>query len=196
MGRKPLSQEQRALTKQKLFETSNRMIAENGIEHLSIRSLCNEVGISYSSFYDYYESKDDLIISKLGALDCFVQEHEDTQLRSADAVENLSRYIRLYAEFADTHNMDVIREVYRMQLYGGRRRFDDRPAHRILQRILEEGLESGQLRSDLSLEDAKRMVLAYCKGIVIDWCSHNGEYPLTEFATIAAELFVSSFQKI
>ncbi|MEG0854733.1 MAG: TetR/AcrR family transcriptional regulator [Angelakisella sp.] len=197
MGRKPLSKEQRERTRQQLFEASNRMIAEHGIERLSIRTLCNEVGITYSSFYDYYKNKDDLIASKLGALDSYFVAHEDELLRNEDAITNIKNYIQLYSDFSSERNLDIIREVYRLQMYRIilNTQNPHRPLYTILHRILLEGLEKNQLRDDISIEETTRIILSFCKGIVIEWCICDGSYPLSEFSATAAAVFSASFCK-
>lgn len=183
MGRKPLSQEYKDTIKEKLFETSNKMIREGGIENLNIRSLCKEVGISYSSFYDYYKNKDELIAAKIDAMDRYYVEHEE-ELKNDDVEENIKRYIMIYAEFASTRNIEIIREVYRMQMYGVFKKEEriERPLQAILKRILIEGVEKKQLPETLHIESAERMILALCKGMVVDWCSSNGEYSIIDSA--------------
>lgn len=183
MGRKPLSQEYKDAIKEKLFEVSNRMIVESGIDKLNIRTLCKEVGISYSSFYDYYNSKDDLIAAKIDAMDKYYMSHEN-ELKSTNAKENIERYIMIYAEFVSTRNLEIIREVYRMQMYGVFKKGPEvkRPVQIILRRILTEGVENKQLPENLSIDDTSRMILSLCKGMVIDWCSCNGEYSILDSA--------------
>ena len=190
MGRKPLSQAKREETRQKLFETSNRMIAEGGIENLNIRSLCKEVGISYSSFYDYYKNKDELIASKSDAMDRFYVENEAARLRNGNFYLDLKNFILLYSEFAGSRNIEIIREVYRMQMYSILKRSyqKERPIRSILERIIQEGIERKELPENINVKDTERMILSFCKGVVIDWCACDGEYSITEFTKSAVNI--------
>ena len=199
MGRKPLSQEYKDAIKEKLFEVSNRMILETGIENLNIRALCKEVGISYSSFYDYYNSKDELIAARIDAMDRYYISRE-SELRSANAKENIEKFIILYAEFVNMGNLEIIREVYRMQMYGGVKKVpkEERPLQTILKRIITEGVENKQFSEDLSIDDTSRMILSLCKGMVIDWCSCNGEYSIIDSAKsiISASTLLSNEEEL
>lgn len=187
MGRKPLSQEQRETTRQKLFETSNRMIAEGGIDNLNIRSLCKEVGISYSSFYDYYKNKDELIASKSNAMDQFFVDNEAERLHNEDFYLDLKNFILLYSEFVSSRNIEIIREVYRMQMYSILKRSpkEERPIRSILKRIIQEGIDRKQLPENINIEDMERMILSFCKGIAIDWCACDGGYSIEDFTNSA-----------
>lgn len=50
-------------SKQQLLKAAKEIIAEEGIEHLSIRDLANRVGIAVGSVYNYFPSKAMLLFS-------------------------------------------------------------------------------------------------------------------------------------
>ena len=184
MGRKKLSDEQRAKTKEELFEVSRKMIDEEGIDNLNIRDLCKKVGISYSSFYEYYENKDYLIAARVDLIDDFFKENEKEYLSSSDFNENLRNYIILYSKFAQSKNIEIVREIYRMQVYNiiDYDRYYNRPMIKILEGIIKDGIRSGQVSEDVPINNIIRMIISICRSTVIDWCFSNNEYNIVEFS--------------
>ena len=192
MGRKPLSEEKIQETKELLFRISNRMIQQKGLESLNIRALCKEAGISYSSFYQYYDSKDDLIAEKIDALDEYILKNRESRLCSEDTLANIREFIRIYAEFSGTRRYQIIREIYRIQLtnYTIRDTITHRPLFTVLSDIVQQGLDSNQIRKDLSKEEIMEMILSYCKGMTFEWSLHEGNFDLSAFAANSSSVWV------
>ena len=192
MGRKPLSEEKIQETKDLLFRISNRMIQEKGLESLNIRALCKEAGIAYSSFYQYYDSKDDLIADKIDALDDYILSNRDSRLDSEDQLDNIREFIRLYAEFSGTRRYQIIREIYRIQLtsYTKKEKISGRPFFRLLSDIVQKGLDRDQIRNDLTKNEIIEMILSYCKGMTFEWSLHEGNFNLSDFAAHSASVWV------
>ena len=58
----PFTEEQRSAIRQKLFESAQRHALSDGVQRTSLDTLTSEAGISKSSFYKFYESKEQLFI--------------------------------------------------------------------------------------------------------------------------------------
>ena len=192
MGRKPLSEEKIRETRDLLFRISNRMIQQKGLESLNIRALCKEAGIAYSSFYQYYDSKDDLITEKIDALDDYILKNRESRLGSENQLDNIREFIRLYAEFSGTRRYQIIREIYRIQLtsYTRKEKLSGRPFYLLLSDIVQKGIDNGQIRKDLSKEEILEMILSYCKGMTFEWSLHEGNFSLPDFADHSASVWV------
>ena len=48
----------------------------------------------------------------------------------------------------------------------------------ILRELIEQGLETGELQSDDTLEEIIDFFLIVYRGVVFDWCVYDGEYDL------------------
>ena len=59
---KAYSEEEKETIHQQLMEEGIKLFHENGKKTLSIRELTKRVGISQGGFYNFYESKEELII--------------------------------------------------------------------------------------------------------------------------------------
>ena len=58
----PFTEEQRSAIRQKLFESAQRHALSDGVQRTSLDTLTSEAGISKSSFYKFYESKELLFL--------------------------------------------------------------------------------------------------------------------------------------
>ena len=58
----PFTDEQRSAIRQRLFESAQRHAVTDGIQKTSLDTLTSEAGISKSSFYKFYESKELLFL--------------------------------------------------------------------------------------------------------------------------------------
>ena len=58
----PFTEEQRSAIRQKLFESAQRHALSDGVQRTSLDTLTSEAGISKSSFYKFYESKEALFL--------------------------------------------------------------------------------------------------------------------------------------
>lgn len=58
----PFTDQQRSEIRQRLFESAQRHAISDGVQKTSLDTLTSEAGISKSSFYKFYESKEQLFI--------------------------------------------------------------------------------------------------------------------------------------
>lgn len=87
--------------KNELIETAIRIISEKGFDHLSLRNISSECGVSHNAIYRHFESKEKLIetcrnfvtVCLMNRLNKAVEDSES----SADALEKLScAYVAFY----------------------------------------------------------------------------------------------------
>jgi AcrR family transcriptional regulator len=78
------TREQRKLrTAEQLTSTSRRLTAEHGLNGFTVEQLCEEVGISRRTFFNYFPSKDDAVIG--------AEQGEDLERFAAAFLERGSR---------------------------------------------------------------------------------------------------------
>ena len=61
MGRKPMTEEQRAKMRARILEAARTRFLEEGLDGLSMRSIASLVGVSSMTLYLYYESRQDIV---------------------------------------------------------------------------------------------------------------------------------------
>lgn len=61
MPRKPLTEEEKSIVREKAAVAARRIMDEHGTEKVTIRAIAKEVGMSAMSLYTYFENKADIV---------------------------------------------------------------------------------------------------------------------------------------
>jgi AcrR family transcriptional regulator len=146
-----------------LTRAAARLFAEKGYHGTSIGDLAQAMGVQKGSLYAHIESKEDLLweVAREGAerfhaaLDAVLEERALDRIRAA-----LRAHLRVVAEQVDTATVFVREWRYldgarREQFLEERRRYEER-----WRALFREGVEHGELRTDLDVETAVLLTLS------------------------------------
>ncbi len=106
-----LRERKRRLRRHSLVEVARRLTLEHGLNGFTVEQLCDEVGISRRTFFNYFPTKEDAILGSSedrlpeGLLDDFVDSG-----RTTPPVPLLEALTLLFIEIAD--RMGISREEY------------------------------------------------------------------------------------
>ena len=70
----------------------------------------------------------------------------------------------------------------------------DRTYFKLLQQIVREGQQRGQLRTDLSGNEIVKGYAMFERGLMYDWCLCNGEYALARYAGQMMPMFLQGYR--
>ena len=183
-------------TKQNIYATARILIAEKGFDNVTIEEICRTTGISKGLFYHYYKSKDDIIIE--GYSEC--DEYFDTHVRNSLVEEN---YLNRIVEFIDFQilyayemGLDIIIQAYKSQIQHGNDFFisEKRTITVLLNEIIQKGQQKGDINSGISSDYITNFILRFSRGLLYDWCLHNGDYDIKSTAHEAVERLVKLFK--
>lgn len=106
MGRK------RILTKEEILIATGKLIKEEGIHGVHFKKLSDELQVSRSTLYEYFNNKEDLILSYLkNMMEDMNRKIEDLP-SDIEPNDKLYRLLYTFLEHAETHNIDqMIREL-------------------------------------------------------------------------------------
>lgn len=92
--------------KEASVQVARELIAEHGIEQLSLREVARRLGVSHQTPYRHYPSRDHLLAEVMRR--CFVNfaEHLDLRLRSNEPVVELGAMGRLYLAYAQANPLE------------------------------------------------------------------------------------------
>ena len=71
----------------------------------------------------------------------------------------------------------------------------DRYYIKLVKKIIAEGMEKGEIREDISVEDLAHHVLVLERGIIMDWCIQNGSFSLGYYGTNSFDLYIDFMKK-
>ena len=85
---------------------AQQVIAERGIEHLSLREVARKLGVSHQAPYKHYPSRDHLLSEVMRR--CFqgFAQHLDARVRFDDPAQDLASLGRQYLAYAQQHPLE------------------------------------------------------------------------------------------
>jgi len=147
----PLTEEEIYRRRHEIFRSSVTLIFKQGFASTSMQEIAQAAGVGKSTLYDYFPTKDHVLLfifeEELGIL----QEHaEDIAVQAIPAQEKLTKILETHLEFL-IKNKDFNREISlhasHLEQVGQRRILKKRYAYQdLLRGILEQGVQEGVFR--------------------------------------------------
>ena len=161
--------------RKQIVDTAIRTIAARGYAGTSLAGIAREAGISKGVISYHFEGKGELVEEILSRLMREPAEFIKKRVEACEgANEKLSAYVAANFEFAQSHRNELLALV---DLWGrrdsseGRNRFDAgayEPSRRYLSRILQAGVDSGELTA-VPLATMATIVQATIDGVLLQW---------------------------
>jgi AcrR family transcriptional regulator len=147
----PLTEEEQRRRRKEIFDTSVHLFLEKGFNETSMREIAEAAGIGKSTLYDYFKSKDEVLITyfeeeiqKITERAKYITEQDLTiseKLRKimvmhlAYLVDNKNLYLKL------TFEAQRLSFQSQQQIQTARHAYQD-----MLRTLVEEGIQSGEFR--------------------------------------------------
>jgi AcrR family transcriptional regulator len=150
---------------------------EQGIEDTTIEQICRRADVSVGSFYNYYKSKDDVIVSAFKSADQYFEEVVTKEVDGLGFEDQISTFFLHYAKYNVQQGLHFVKNLYNnsdQKLFVSSKRY----MHSFLLDIIKGGQESGKLSNEISPEELEHFLFIVARGVVNDWCLYDGEYDL------------------
>lgn len=137
----------------RLIKTARKILLEEGQRNFSLRKIARETGVSATSIYLHFDSKDHLIhVLMEESIDQLNNRLEKSIQESTDPIEKLNILARVYVEFAldNTEEYQIIYMVSsdQMSRYPKEKFRKARRGYEIVTEVLEEGVRKNLLDED------------------------------------------------
>jgi AcrR family transcriptional regulator len=175
-----------------IIDAARKVIIKYGSEHVTVKKIAGEVGISEAAIYRHYKSKRDILsflIENIGELMA-----EDISLAAAGKFENrlqlLDNVIKNHLSSIEQRkgiSFQVIAEIISL----GDKKLNKKASQVIgtyidqLKNLITEGVSTGEIRKDVSPDAAALILFGIIQGIVNLWALNNyGFDPQEKFASV------------
>jgi len=102
MPRKPLTEEEKSVVREKAAVAARQIMDEHGAEKVTIRGIAKEVGMSAMSLYTYFENKADIVTYlQIQAVDELSAELSAAAARAGSQESLVAALGRAYVAFAE-----------------------------------------------------------------------------------------------
>jgi TetR/AcrR family fatty acid metabolism transcriptional regulator len=185
-------------TRERIINSARRLFAEQGYQKTTIVDISRQAGLSEAALYEYFQGKEDLLLT---IPDLWVSEmlkDVDEQLFGIKgAVNKLRKYLWWYLRRVEQSPLDA-KIVYLFLktnanfmstgVYANVKRFYAR-----LLEIFEEGIRSGELKADLDARLARDIFVGTTDHIITRWLLKDMAYSVFENIDPLFELLTRSF---
>ena len=185
-------------TKGRIIEAAWRLFYRQGYDDTTVEEIIEESGTSRGSFYHYFEGKDALLSSVSYLFDQKYEQLMETMDPSMNRFDQLMYLNReLFAMIENSISLDLLARLYSSQLItrGEKHLLDhNRTYFKVLRRIVLEGQERGELRSDVTVSEMVRVYTMCERALIYDWCLSGGDYSLLQYARSVMPMFFQGFR--
>jgi AcrR family transcriptional regulator len=176
-------------TKEKLLSASLQLIKDKGYPNTTVRDICAAANVSIGTFYSYFPTKNDLFFSIYLDADEYFSDSVAFMV-TGSATEKIIDYFRYYAQLNMNTGLDLMKILYQSDNPFFAKH---RPMQRVFENIIEDGLKSGELKSNLNATKIVDFFFVIARGCCYKWCLFNGEYDLEkeilEYVRVALSAF-------
>lgn len=172
---------------QQIIEAAAKLIFKYGSEHLTVKRIAKEVGISEAAIYRHFTSKKSILSFLLSHIEETLIRDISPESASAEPVtlDTIQKTIGNHFSAIDLRkgiSFQVIAEVISI----GDRKLNKQASQAIakyisrLKELLAEGVRDGAVRKDIDLDASATLLFALIQGLVNIWSLSDSNFRLTE----------------
>ena len=176
-----------------IVDAALKLIAEQGIQHLTIRNLSTAIGVTEAALYRHFPGKTEIIQAMVSR---FEEDVDDIgELRGWAAIEAaLVRRTELVLAKPDLARVVFAEELFKDSpeieqiLHGMMQRH-----YKIMEQHFQEAVEDGAIRADIPMDTLFRLILGPLRLLIKQWGLSGGSFDLCakrdEMLSLMKELF-------
>lgn len=185
-------------TKGKIIKAAWKLFYEQGYENTTVDEIIAQAKTSKGSFYHYFRGKDALL-NTLAYL--FDEEYEALMETMDPGMGSFEKLLflnnELFTMIENGISLDLLARLFSSQLITkGEKSLLDRSRlyYRLLAKIIQEGQQNGELRSDISVGEIVKAYAICERALMYDWCISGGEYSLRSYSQRMMPMFLADFR--
>ncbi|WP_431086665.1 TetR/AcrR family transcriptional regulator [Paenibacillus sp. 8b26] len=191
-ARKLTTRELKALnTKKKLFQATLELMKNKGYDNFTIREVCKIAGTSTGSFYNYFDSKEQLLSFYYEMAGEDFEQHAKMYTGFQNPIEKITSFYVWYAGYTTEFGLDFCRLFFSSTNSSLN---TDRIYNRVMEITLEyvqEAVEQQLIHlGERSCEETTKDLCVIFKGAIMDWCVHEGNYDLPQYVQHLLSIFI------
>jgi AcrR family transcriptional regulator len=169
-------------TREKLLEAAIELVNQYGMKYLTVRNICEEAGLSTGSFYNLFDSKDDLVFYYLQNVFTTYKQKAEEDASDYSSLEKVALIYRFYIQCVLETGLEFITGLYAANTNPTFNFLERDPeSEMVLDRVkdyLIEGKSSGEIRSDVDINTALLRIGVIITGNIYYWCVFEGRIDL------------------
>jgi TetR/AcrR family transcriptional regulator, fatty acid metabolism regulator protein len=180
---------------QQIIDAAIRVFARTGYFNSRVSDIAREAGIAAGTIYLYFRTKDEILVTLFREkMAEWVEAVRGEIAAESDPVAKLRRLVALH--FSVLESSPDLAEVVQVELRQGHKFFRGASAHEVsayfalIGGVLEEGIASGQIRGDVPVKLATKMLFGAMDQVATSWVLGKRAYRLSDAAEPVAAMFL------
>lgn len=182
-------------SKKRLLEAAIQLIDERGFNNVTIQDISSKAGMSVGNFYNYFQSKDSIILALYGLSDDYFDQFVIPKLLESDqpVIEKIGEFAQEQVAFGLKYGIENIAQLYRIQITHNTPDFysNQRGLVAGMIKLIQSGQEKGELLNTISAEQISQELLLIIRGVILDWLwtgtidpKHQASYMVKQYLKI------------
>jgi AcrR family transcriptional regulator len=173
-----------AIRKQQIIDAARKLIIRKGSEHLTVRAMAKEVGLTEAAIYRHFKSKREILSFLMnhimGTMLHDVEQPAPEDSHSLDTIDRILKHhlseieqrkgmsFQIIAEIISLGDKKLNKEVYeKLNLYVDH-----------LRNLLSAGARSGHIRDDIDLGASALLLFGMIQGLANIWALSGYSFDL------------------
>jgi|YelNatPaOPRAMG01_1025707.scaffolds.fasta_scaffold20307_3 AcrR family transcriptional regulator len=190
----PSRRERGQRTRQRIYRTAIDLFARKGYENVSVDEICRRLGMTKGAFYAHFRSKDQIILEEFMNMDRHYAVVAENLPAEASSLEKLRKFNREAIRLMSDLGVTLMKVLYHSQIAPHMREpylvNPGRNLYLITERLIREGQERGEIRSDLPSGELTTVLINAFRGQLYHWCLTDGSFDLLEACDQLMELIL------
>lgn len=159
----PLTEKEQAKRRHEIFHQVVGIFLKKGFQETSMREIAEAAGLGKSTLYDYFKTKDDILLYFFeDQINDLTEAAQKIALQNIPADERLRQVMTVHLEFLQANKnmlMKLSMEVQRLSLDSQKQIQMNRHEYQdLLRRLIEEGVREGVFRKVDPLLAARMLI--------------------------------------
>ena len=193
-----LSSRQQAIkTKESIYSAAIELFNRKGYENTTIEDITTHAGTAIGTFYLYYRSKKELVYHTIDKYDDISRELYE-KVKNIDSFEEQFRtFTQELYRHVERMGKEILKALYWNNLTGDDQVVNNpkRPVYTRIGRIVQHGLQTGELSTRHSAEYYTEHFIIALLGIDYYWCSMPGNVDLLKISSREFEALLHNFRQ-
>jgi AcrR family transcriptional regulator len=173
-----------AIRKQQIIDAARKLIIRKGSEHLTVRAMAKEVGLTEAAIYRHFKSKREILSFLMNhIMDTMLHDVERSTAENSPSLDTIEQVLKhhlseieqrkgmsfqIIAEIISLGDKKLNKDVYeKLNLYVDR-----------LANLLSEGARSGYIRDDIDFESSALLLFGMIQGLSNIWALSGYSFDL------------------
>lgn len=164
-------------TKERIFRAAKVILQKHGYEHLSIKNICEEAGVSNGSFYHHFKTKDDLLSYYIEDQPVINPDLLDLPKNAEEARIAIIHVYLNYVSYCKELGVTFMSGYYNTKNQALNPSIRTERSYPIVtvQHYVEKAIGAGIITLNISIEEFTTDIRMIVIGNVFEWCLRDGD---------------------